>query len=519
MLLLTSCSALADTYDARIAENEMLTPIPAAAPRINGPALYGAHPGKEFLYRIPTQGERPIQFKVEGLPDSLKLDASTGILTGRGPEKKGEYPMVITAKNRHGETTREFKLVIGDKLALTPPVGWNSWGAYMLMVTDEKMRMTADLIVENGLADVGFQYVSIDDAWMRISPEMFAGRKSVGRHEGFDFSGMIGEVRDEEGNILPNDHFPDMKAMCDYIHSFGLKAGIYSSPGPQTCQFFGGSFGHELKDAEQYAEWGFDLIKYDQCSAYKILDVIKEESNYDFRDFWRPMFYALQRQDRDIIYNLCEYGDSKPWTWAPELGMQTWRTGGDLNHNVTGYFKEAMRIATELRDYSKPGHWNDPDYMYIHKIRSHKKMVAPAVEIPLNTNQRYQYVTLWSVICAPFFFSCDMDEINEFTFRLLGNADVVGINQDELGKVAEVVEQSDDRVVMVKPLADGSRVVALFNRDEAKDAKVVLKADWLGTEKPSEVLDAWRQKSVKELKAGDEVILSPHGVALFIIAE
>lgn len=185
ILLLTSFSVLADTYDARIAENEILTPKPAAAPRINGPSLYGAHPGKQFLYRIPAQGERPMQFKAEGLPDGLKLDSSTGILTGRGPTKKGDYPMIITATNRHGSVKRDFKLVIGDRLALTPPVGWNSWGAYMLMITDEKMRMAADLLVKHGLADVGFQYVSIDDAWMRISPEMFAGRKPLARHEGF----------------------------------------------------------------------------------------------------------------------------------------------------------------------------------------------------------------------------------------------------------------------------------------------------------------------------------------------
>lgn len=517
-LFLSPSMVMAESHDARIDEGEILTPKPAAAPRINGPALYGARPGKQFLYRIPTQGARPIRFESENLPAGLKLDATKGILTGITPAETGDYGMTFTARNEHGVAKRSFKLVVGEKLALTPPVGWNSWGAYMLMVTDEKMRMTADLLVEKGLADVGFQYVSIDDAWMRISPEMFADREPLARHEGFDFTGMIGEVRDEDGNILPNSHFPDMKGMVDYIHAYGLKAGIYSSPGPQTCQRFGGSFGHELQDAKQYARWGFDFLKYDQCSAYKILNVMKQESNYDFTDYWRPMVFALRHQDRDIVYNLCEYGDSNPWTWAPELNMQTWRTGGDLNHNVHGYFGEAMRIASELREFSRPGQWNDPDYMYIHKIRSHKKMVAPAVEIPLTTNQRYQYVTLWSMIAAPFFFSCDMDEIDEFTFRLMGNADVVGINQDELGEVAKVVEQSDKHVVMVKPMANGLRALALLNRDE-KEARIILKAGWLGSDKPGEVLDAWRQKTVRGLTAGSEVIISPHGVALFVIGK
>ncbi len=523
LVFLLGVACLADlsaaTYDARIGDGEILTPLPEASPRINGPALYGVRPGRKFLYRIPTQGERPMRFEVDDLPKGLQLDAEKGILTGVVPETKGSYAMTFRASNSHGTASKSFRLVVGDKIALTPPTGWNSWGAYMMMITDEKMRMTADLMVKHGLADVGFQYVSIDDCWMRIAPEIFAGKKKLDRHEGFDFAGMIGEVRDEDGNILTNDHFPDMEKMVDHIHGHGMKAGLYSSPGPQTCQMFAGSFGHELQDARQYAEWGFDLLKYDQCSAYKILDNIKKDPAFEMTDFWHPMSYALALQDRDILYNLCEYGDSDPWTWAPQLEIQTWRTGGDLNHNVKGYFDEAMLIAKDLREFSKPGQWNDPDFMYIHKIRSHRKMVAPAVEIPLDTNQRYQYVTLWSIVCAPFFFSCDMDEIDEFTWRLLGNADVMGINQDELGHVAEVVSETDKQVVMIKHLADGGRVLALFNRDAKEECELQFDAKWLGDADSSDVLDVWRQKRINSIKPGDRVLLSPNGIALFQFAK
>ncbi len=521
-LLSATTSIVAEPYDARIGKSEILTPAAPSTPRINGPVLYGAHPGKQFIYRIPTQGERPIRFEAQGLPDSLKLDAETGIITGITPAKKGDYPMTITAKNRHGEVSRKFRLVVGDKLALTPPTGWNSWGGYMLFVSDDVIRKTADLMVSKGLADVGFQYVGIDDCWMRISPENFAQRTESKKkqHEGFDYTGLIGEVRDENGYVLSNQHFPDMKAMTDYLHGYGLKAGLYSSPGPYTCQNFVGSLGHEKQDAEQYARWGFDLLKYDQCSGGEPLKKLKEENpNFRTADFWKPMADYLQAQDRDILYNLCQYGNDEPWNWAPGLGIQSWRIGGDLNHKVTTYFEQALRIATELRAYSKPGQWNDPDFMYIHKIRDFKKMVNPTVEIPLDTNQRYQYVTLWSIICAPFFFSCDMDAIDEFTLRLLSNADVMNINQDELGKVAEVVRNDDKEVVMVKPLADGSKAVAVFNRNPKDEAVIELAwADFGGCCTRS-VYDIWRQKEVGDFKDSFSVRLSPHGVGLFIIRE
>lgn len=512
--------AAAETYDARIGEKEILTPAPPAAPRINGPMIYGARPNKEFLYRIPCQGERPIRFDVQGLPDGLRLDAAKGILSGTSPSEKGTYAMTVTAHNARGAVHRRFAIVVGDKLALTPPVGWNSWGGHMLTVSDRVMRKAADVLVEKGLADVGFQYVSIDDCWMRMSPGSYAARRpgKIQQHAGFDFDGMIGEPRDAQGNILPNRNFPDMKAMTDFIHAYGLKVGLYSSPGPYTCQNFAGSFGHERQDAEQYARWGFDLLKYDQCSGGAVLNKLKQERpGFKTPDFWKPMVDAIRAQDRDILFNLCQYGRDEPWTWAPSLGIQTWRTGGDLNHHVENYFEQALRLATELREYSKPGQWNDPDYLYIHKIRDHKRMVAPTVEIPLNTNQRYQYVTLWAMISAPFFFSCDIDAIDEFTVRLLANADVVGVNQDRLGHVARVVRQSDGEVVMVKNMADGARAVAVFNPDPVKEARITLGPDLLGDSAARTVYDAWRQRAAGDLEGGGTVRLSPNGVALLIV--
>jgi len=509
-------------YDARISEKEILTPAPAKEPVINGPKVYGARSDKKFIYRIPCQGIRPITFSVTDLPEGLELDSENGIISGITPSENGEYKMVFNAESKHGKTTRDFTLVIGDKLALTPPMGWNSWGGHMFHISDKVMRMTADIMVDKGLADVGFQYVSIDDCWMRVSREAYDSYSEgrLNKTEGFDISGFIGEERDADGNILPNAHFPDMKAMTDYIHSKGLKAGIYSSPGKQTCQQLAGSFAHQEQDARQYAKWGFDLLKYDLCTGSHELKAIREiDSTYRQAEYWRPMTEYLTEQDRDMFFNLCQYGREEPWKWAPELGIQSWRTGGDLNHHVEEYFEQAIRLVTELREYNKPGQWNDPDFMYLHYLRDHTKNINPSKEIPLNTNQRYQYVTLWSIMAAPFFFSCDMYKIDDFTIGLLSNATVANINQDELGHVAELVRNKNNEVIMVKKLDNGSKAVAVFNTNKDKDAVVQLDWDEFDECCEQQVFDVWRQKDLGTYKNGMQVKISPLGVAYFKIEE
>jgi alpha-galactosidase len=243
--------------------------------------------------------------------------------------------------------------------------------------------------------------------------------------------------------------------------------------------------------------------------------LVKMVPGFEEKDFWKPMAEYLLVQEQDILFNLCQYGRNDPWTWAPSIGIQSWRTGGDVNHNVRDYFKEALRVVTDLRDYSKPGQWNDPDFMYIHRIKDVWKMGEPSEEIPLNTNQRYQYVTLWSIICAPFFFSCDIENIDEFTIRMLTNAEVLNINQDELGHVAEVIRNKDDQVVMIKKLAGGSKVLAVFNRNP--DKETIINTDWLevGESGTLKVFDIWRQKDLGSWKGGMSVKLSPDGVGLF----
>jgi len=508
------------TYDGRISEKQILTPASAKSPRINGPKIYGVRPGKKFVYRIPCQGQRPIQFEVAGLPKGLELDKKSGIITGTAPKDKGDYEISFKAVNSFGYASQKFTLVVGEKIALTPPVGWNSWGGQMIAVSDETIRKTADIFVDKGFADAGFQYIGIDDCWMRLTQKMYDVRPKYvqKKHRTYDYNKYktIGDIRDGEGNIIPNGKFPDMKAMCDYVHSKGLKTGIYSTPGPVTCQRWAGSYGHERADADQYAAWGFDLLKYDLCSGGRVKKhMMATIEGFTIEDFWMPMSMYLRVQDRDILFNLCQYGIKQPWTWAPSINIQSWRTGGDLNHHVENYFKNALRIATELRQYSKPGQWNDPDFMYIHRIKDVSNMGQPSKEIPLNTNQRYQYVTLWSVICAPFFFSCDIENIDDFTVSLMTNADVVNINQDQLTHVAQVIRNNDKETVMMKKLAGGQVVLAVFNRDPESERTVQVGWDELEGCCDENVFDVWRQKDIGIYKGGIAVKLSPDGVALF----
>ncbi len=512
-------------YDARTADWQILTPPAPEAPRINGPKIYGVRPEREFIYRIPCEGTRPINFTADGLPSGLVLESSNGIITGKVPAVNGTYKIKFTASNKNGTVSREFRLIVGDKIALTPPMGWNSWGGHMLQVSDEIMRKAADVIVNRGLADVGFQYVSIDDCWMRIDPEVYASRKEnyAKRAPGYPYEKVVGPVRDECGRILPNSYFPDMKSLTGYIHSYGLKAGIYSGPGPETCQLYVSSFGYEASDAKQFADWGFDLLKYDMCSYREImtrLNKILPEGSPEIGEItiWQPMSEFLLHQDRDMIYNLCQYGRQDPWLWAPKMNMQTWRTGMDLNHNVKSYFDGAMLIMKKLRDYSKTGQWNDPDFMYLGKIHDFRNKMAAPQDIPLTSNQRYQYVSLWSLICAPYFFSANINELDDFTVGLLRNADLANINQDELGQVAEIVRETEKEVILLKKLADGSVAVGLFNRDPVAEKIIALKWEEIGHSGERSVKDLWRQKELGKVKDGILVNISAEGCAVFIIS-
>ena len=470
----------------------ILTPPAKAEPSINGADIWGVRPGHPVIFRVATSGERPIKFSAKGLPEGVTLDEK-GVLRGVAP-KAGDYDIEVTAENAKGKATRTIRLAVGDTIALTPPMGWNSWNTLCYRLTQEKAMAAAKAMDESGLADHGWAYVNLDDWWeMNNSgiPRVEMRKKDYGGRED-----VIGPARDENGKINPNRSFPDMKGMTDYIHSLGLKAGLYSSPGPLTCGKCEGSYGHELQDAESWAEWGFDYVKYDWCSYGEIFNKetasLPEDQRIEaFAKPYRVMNECLKKQNRDILYSFCQYGMGKAETWARDAGANCWRSWGDL--------KDAwhwMELALEGRigagnywKYNGPGCWADPDMMLVGQQCSfgsdHPTCLTP--------NEQYTHVSLWAMVGSPLLIGCDLTTMDDFTKSLLINDEVIAVSQDRLGKTAKRIRHADAESVWARPLSNGFTAVALVNRYPfAREIKVTFAE--LGLDGQCWVKDLWRQK-------------------------
>ncbi len=474
-------------------EKVILTPRPGPQPKINGPKVYGARPGRPFIYRIPCTGTRPIRFTAQGLPQGLQLDAQTGIIAGRVSSERGQYVATLRARNESGTDERVFKLVVGDTLALTPPMGWNSWYIHYHHVTEEHMRGAADVMVESGMADYGYQYVNIDDCWMKKKGDE--------------------PYRDERGAILCNDKFPDIKGMVDHIHARGLKAGLYTSPGPWTCAGYVGSYEHERLDAEKFAEWGFDFLKYDWCSYTQVAG---GKSLEDLKRPYQKMGDILEGLERDIVYNLCQYGMGDVWTWGAEVGGNCWRTTGDLGLErgglLPGFYHIGLSNARH-HEHAGPGHWNDPDYILIGRVGNARSQNEPGQPTKLTPNEQYSYMSMWCLMAAPLFFSGDMRFLDDFTLNVLCNAEVIEVDQDPQGQQARPLVQDDETLILARPMEDGALAVGLFNLAELAREMAV---DWslLGVQGRRRVRDLWRHRDLGTFDGRFTAQVPRHGVML-----
>jgi alpha-galactosidase len=479
-------------------EAVILTPKPPRTPRINGARIFGVRPGHPFLFTIPATGDRSMTYAVENLPSGLVVDSKSGQITGR-LAKPGEYAIIFRASNALGAAERKFKIVCGDTLALTPHMGWNSWYVWENHVTDKIMRDAADAMVSSGMMDHGYQYVNIDDCWA-VKPG--ATDPSLG-----------GEPRDAQSKVNANRRFPDMKALADYIHAKGLKAGIYTSPGPLTCAGYVGAYEHEELDAQRFAEWGYDFLKYDWCSYGKIA---KGNTEADLQKPYRLMGAILRRQDRDMVFNLCQYGGGKVGEWGKEIGGHSWRTAGDLGGSFQGIPAALFRdgfdayARSELHKYGGPGGWNDPDYLLLGYLSNWKGQTALT---PLTPNEQYTHVSLWCLVAAPLIFSGDITRLDDFTLSLLTNDEVLEVDQDPLGKPGRRAMREGDREVWVKDMEDGSKVAGLFNRGESATT-VTAKWSDLGLAGKQRVRDLWRQQDLGTRTDQFASVVPRHGVVL-----
>ncbi|MBI1849299.1 MAG: NPCBM/NEW2 domain-containing protein [Planctomycetes bacterium] len=471
-------------------EADVRTPKPGPKPRITGPKVFGVRPGHPILFRFTATGTKPMRFECTGLPPGAALDAATGQLSGK-VSAPGEHRCTVTATNAEGKASREFRLVIGSKIALTPPLGWNSWNCFAADVDDAKVRAAAQAMVSSGLADHGWSNINIDDCW-EIKP-------------GSDDAMLQGEPRDPDGMINTNKKFPDMKALCAHIHSLGLRAGLYSSPGPLTCAGFTASYQFEEKDAQRWAQWGFDYVKYDWCSYG---DIAKDDSLEELQKPYRVMRAALDKVDRDIVFSLCQYGMGKVWEWGADVGGNCWRTTGDIvdtwdSMAGIGFAQNGHEV------HAGPGHWNDPDMLVVGVVGW-----GPALHpTRLTPNEQVTHITLWSLLSSPLLIGCDMTKLDEFTLSLLTNDEVLDVSQDPLGKQAARVFAEGDLEVWARDLEDGSKAVGLFNRGEM-EADVTADFAALGRRGPQAVRDLWSQKDLAVVEGKFTTKIPRHGAAL-----
>ena len=450
-----------------------------AQPRINAPRITGGTPGRPFLFRIPATGAAPLKFSAQKLPAGLTLDAATGIISG-AIDSAGRFAVPIEVTNAAGSAKSTLTIVGGeDALALTPPLGWNSWNVWGGSVDDAKVRAAADAMISSGLAAHGYQFINIDDGW-----------------EG---------KRDANGVLQPNEKFPNMKALADYVHSKGLKIGIYSSPGPRTCQGLPGSYQHEEIDARTWAEWGFDLLKHDWCSYESIA---KDNSLAELQKPFIIMRDALRKVNRDIVYSLCQYGMGNVWEWGADVGGHYWRTSGDLTDVWSNMSSVGFRQAGREK-WSRPGHWTDPDMLVVGKVGW-----GPNIhDTRLTPHEQITHISLWALQAAPLLIGADMTQFDSFTTALMTNHEVLEMNQDVLGKGAARVYQRERLELWARPLADGTIVAGLFNRGLQP---VKMSATWkeLGLAGPQPVRDLWLHKDLGSVNGEFTVVVPAHGAAL-----
>ncbi len=366
-------------------------------------------------------------------------------------------------------------------LAATPPMGWNSWNHFAGRIDDATVRAQADAMVASGMKAAGYLYINIDDTW-----------------EG---------QRDGQGIIHTNQKFPDMKALADYVHAKGLKLGIYSSPGPKTCAGFEGSYGHEEQDAQTYAAWGIDYLKYDLCSFNTMMRgaATPELKHQMMLDAYTKMHNALLKTGRPIVFSLCQYGNDAVWRWGASVGGNAWRTTDDIQDRYLSMSNIGFGQAG-LAKFAGPGHWNDPDMLEVGNGG-------------MTLDEYRTHMSLWAILAAPLLAGNDLTKMSPDTIALLTNREVLAINQDPAGQQGDRVWSEGPALeIWARPLADGSKAVGLFNR-ETIPMQMTVKFPQIGFDGRVKLHDIWSAKDLGAMENAYFTTVPPHGVVLLRISK
>jgi alpha-galactosidase len=480
----------------------------AASPHINGPSVFGVRPGNPFLYSIPATGTRPVSFEADGLPAGLTLDTATGHITGR-IDKAGDYPVVLRVRNAQGIATKKFTIKCGEQICLTPPMGWNSWNCWAESVSQEKVIRSARAMVSSGLVEHGWTFINIDDTWQ-------GQRSGAGTP------------------IKSNEKFPDMKQLCDEVHAMGLKMGIYSTPWVTSyAGFNGGSAADESGawtrpekiytgyhfgavsfasiDAKQWAEWGFDYLKYD----------------------WFPndvphaaeMAAALRASGRDIVFSLSNSADpALAAEWAKLANC--WRTTSDIgdewayklpkNGNSWRWSVSEIGFSQDRwAPFAGPGHWIDPDMLVVGRVGW-----GPSLHpTHLTRDEQFSHITMWCMLSAPLLIGCDLEHLDATTYEVLTNDEALAVDQDALGKQAVRVATVGALDVYLKPLEDGTTALAFFNRSSAPEDFLFNKLPSIGLGGMHHVRDLWKHTDLADCNNELSGTVPGHGVLLLKLAK
>ena len=365
-------------------------------------------------------------------------------------------------------------------IAARPPMGWNSWNHFKHQVNDAAVRAQAEAMVSSGMRDAGYTYINIDDTW-----------------EG---------GRDADGKIQTNSKFPDMKALADFVHSKGLKLGIYSSPGAKTCAKFEGSYGHEVQDAQTYAAWGIDYLKYDLCGLNEVMKAAPspEAAHQIMFDAYVKMRDALRSTGRPIVYSLCQYGNDAVWEWGASVGGNLWRTTGDISDKYAKMAEIGFGQAGLAR-FAGPGHWNDPDMLEVGNGG-------------MNNEEYKTHMSLWAILAAPLLAGNDLSKMTPETLAILTNREVIAVDQDAAGKQGDRISAEGPIEVWAKPLADGSKAVGIFNRHHLPlTAHVDFRL--LGYASGAKARDLWLDKDLGKIGPEYSVKIPSHGVVMLRVTQ
>ncbi|MGA7342313.1 MAG: glycoside hydrolase family 27 protein [Terracidiphilus sp.] len=392
------------------------------------------------------------------------------------------WPQTASAPNTTHSLNK--KSAPSEMVAQTPPMGWNSWNFFAGRVTDQDIRNAADQMVATGMKDAGYVYINIDDTW-----------------EG---------DRDADGVLHTNSKFPDMKALADYVHSKGLKLGIYSSPGPKTCAGYAASLDHEVQDAQLYASWGIDYLKYDLCSFREAVMSVQAPDDKAaqmrlMEAAYAKMDKALKATGRPIVYSLCQYGWDSVWEWGPEVGANLWRTTGDIRASWDSIYT-ILNEQAGLAKYAAPGHWNDPDMLEVGNGR-----LSPA--------ENRTHFSMWAMLAAPLLAGNDMPNMKPEIKAILTNPDVIAIDQDRLGREGTRIYSEGEVDVWTRRLSGGAMAIAVVNAgsDRYSTHPFHLSLAKLGLHGTENAKDLWTGKEM-ELTDNMPLEIPSHDILLVRIA-